>query len=49
LILRTVLEADADLVVMGAYGHTRIREFVLGSVTSQVIRQSTVPVLLARG
>lgn len=40
---------NADLIVMGAYGHTRIREWVLGSTTSHVIRKSTVPVLLARG
>ncbi|MBI5394277.1 MAG: universal stress protein [Verrucomicrobia bacterium] len=37
-----------DLIVMGAYGHTRIREFVLGSTTSHVIRKSDVPVLLTR-
>ena len=37
-----------DLIVMGAYGHTRIREFVLGSTTSHVIRKSDVPVLLIR-
>lgn len=40
---------DADLIVMGAYGHTRIREFILGSTTSHVMRKATVPVLLARG
>ncbi len=38
----------ADLVVMGAYGHTRIRELILGSTTSHVIRKATVPVLLVR-
>lgn len=42
-------QGQADLIVMGAYGHTRIREFVLGSTTHQVIRKATVPVLLARG
>lgn len=39
----------ADLIVMGAYGHTRIRELVLGSTTSHVIRKANVPVLLVRG
>jgi nucleotide-binding universal stress UspA family protein len=34
---------------MGAYGHTRIREFILGSTTSHVLRKSDVPVLLVRG
>lgn len=48
-ILNERLKTGADLIVMGAYGHTRIREFVLGSTTSHVIRKSTVPVLLARG
>src|ERR1017187_104031 len=38
----------ADLIVMGAYGHTRIRELILGSTTSQVIRKATVPVLSVR-
>ena len=38
----------ADLIVMGAYGHTRIRELILGSTTSHVIRKATVPVLLIR-
>jgi nucleotide-binding universal stress UspA family protein len=38
----------ADLVVMGAYGHTRIRELILGSTTSHVVRKATVPVLLVR-
>jgi nucleotide-binding universal stress UspA family protein len=39
---------QADLLVMGAYGHTRIREFILGSTTSHVIRKTKVPVLLSR-
>jgi nucleotide-binding universal stress UspA family protein len=37
-----------NLIVMGAYGHTRIREFILGSTTSHVIRKAHVPVLLTR-
>jgi nucleotide-binding universal stress UspA family protein len=48
-ILNEQLKIGADLIVMGAYGHTRIRELVLGSTTSHVIRKATVPVLLARG
>jgi nucleotide-binding universal stress UspA family protein len=39
----------ADLIVMGAYGHTRIREFILGSTTSHVLHKASVPVLLVRG
>jgi nucleotide-binding universal stress UspA family protein len=47
-ILHECEEAHADLIVMGAYGHTRIREWILGSTTSHVIRKARVPVLLAR-
>lgn len=38
----------SDLLVMGAYGHSRIREFILGSTTSELIRTCHVPVLLFR-
>ena len=48
-ILRFAGKVDADLIVMGAYGHTRIRELILGSTTSHVMRRANVPVLLARG
>lgn len=48
-ILKMREQVGADLIVMGAYGHTRIREFMLGSTTSHVLRQATVPVLLVRG
>jgi nucleotide-binding universal stress UspA family protein len=48
-ILEFAGKTGADLIAMGAYGHTRIREFILGSTTSHVIRKSPVPVLLIRG
>ncbi len=48
-ILRVCEEVGAELIVMGAYGHTRIRELILGSTTSQVLTESHVPVLLYRG
>lgn len=38
----------ADLVVMGAYGHSRIREFFVGSTTNKMIREASVPHLLLR-
>ena len=47
-ILRLAEEVAADLIVMGAYGHTRIREWILGSTTSHIVRKTRVPVLLAR-
>ncbi|MCG3150425.1 MAG: Universal stress protein [Verrucomicrobiae bacterium] len=48
-ILQVATEVGANLIVMGAYGHTRIREWILGSTTSHVLRKARVPVLLARG
>jgi len=33
--------------VMGAYGHSRLREFILGGVTRSLLREMTVPVLLS--
>jgi nucleotide-binding universal stress UspA family protein len=47
-ILNQCEKAGANLIVMGAYGHTRIRELILGSTTSHVMRKATVPVLLVR-
>jgi nucleotide-binding universal stress UspA family protein len=41
-------EHEIDLIVMGAYGHSRIREFLIGSTTTKLIRQSKVPLLLLR-
>ena len=37
-----------DLVVMGAYGHSRIRSLIIGSTTTEMIRSCKVPVLLMR-
>lgn len=48
-IIRECDESGADFIVMGAYGHTRIREWILGSTTSHVLRNTRVPVLLMRG
>ncbi len=47
-IVRFSGEGVVDLLVMGAYGHSRIRKFILGSTTSYVIRKSEIPVLLIR-
>lgn len=40
--------AAGDLLVMGAYGHSRIRELLVGSTTTTMLRKSRVPVLLFR-
>jgi nucleotide-binding universal stress UspA family protein len=47
-ILKYTVEAPVDLLVMGAYGRSRLRELILGSTTSYVIRNTTVPVLMIR-
>jgi nucleotide-binding universal stress UspA family protein len=43
----TEVGAGADLVAMGAHGHGRVVELVIGSTTDRVLRAATVPVLLA--
>jgi nucleotide-binding universal stress UspA family protein len=39
---------DADLLMMGAYGHSRVREFVFGGVTRDILNDCAIPVLLVR-
>ncbi|EJZ22893.1 universal stress UspA protein [Rhizobium sp. Pop5] len=40
-------EVRADLLVMGGFGHSRLREFVLGGATQAVLTRITLPVLLS--
>ena len=37
----------ADLIVMGAYGHSRLREFVMGGVTRHMLREAQIPLLMS--
>jgi len=46
-LLSTAADLGSDLIVMGAYGHTRFREVVLGGATRTVLQSMTVPVLMA--
>jgi nucleotide-binding universal stress UspA family protein len=46
-ILNRVQDAEVDLLVMGGYGHSRLREFVLGGVTRGVLATMTTPVPLS--
>ena len=39
-------EVAADLLVMGGYSHSRLRELVFGGVTEHVLRQAKLPVLM---
>ena len=43
-----VSDRDISLLLMGAYGHSRIRHLVIGSTTAQMLRSSHIPVLLFR-
>ncbi len=46
-VLAQVSALNADLLVMGAYGHSRLREMILGGVTRDVLQYMNVPVLMA--
>lgn len=46
-LLDAVSDLSIDLVVMGAYGHSRLRELAFGGVTRQFFRAMTVPVLMS--
>jgi len=46
-LLSTANDLGADLLVMGGYGHSRLREFVLGGATRTVLDKMTIPVLMS--
>jgi nucleotide-binding universal stress UspA family protein len=46
-LLTSVADNRSDLLVMGAYGHSRIREFVFGGTTRHILKHMTVPVLMS--
>jgi len=46
-ILSHAADSSADLIVMGGYGHSRLREFVLGGATRGLLESMTVPVLMS--
>ncbi|MGB8713722.1 MAG: universal stress protein, partial [Onishia taeanensis] len=41
-------EHDIDMLVMGAYGHSRVRHLLVGSTTTTMLRRASLPVLLLR-
>ena len=47
VLCRHVQDLDADMIVMGAYGHSRFREAILGGATRNMLEQAEVPVFLA--
>ncbi len=47
LVLSAAFDMSADLLVMGAYGHSRLRELALGGATREILGHMTLPVLMA--
>ena len=47
VILSYVADSAGTLIVMGGYGHARIREFILGGVTRDMLKSMTVPVFMS--
>jgi nucleotide-binding universal stress UspA family protein len=47
LLARHLRDANADLLVMGAYGHSRFREAIMGGATRDMLEKAEVPVFLA--
>ena len=47
VLLNQAADSGADLIVMGGYGHSRMRELVLGGATRHILEHMTVPVLLS--
>jgi nucleotide-binding universal stress UspA family protein len=46
-ILAQAADVDADLLIMGGYGHSRMREMILGGATQHILGNATIPVFLA--
>jgi nucleotide-binding universal stress UspA family protein len=46
-LLSYAADIGADMVVMGGYGHSRLREFILGGVTRGMLKSMTVPCLMS--
>lgn len=47
LLLNAAVDHDADLLVAGAYGHSRLREYALGGVTRQLMMQLAIPMIFS--
>ena len=46
-ILQSAIEYDADLIIMGAYGHSRLKEIVLGGATRYLLKHTSIPLFLS--
>jgi nucleotide-binding universal stress UspA family protein len=47
LLLAKAKELHADMIVMGAFHHSRWREFILGGVTLTMLEEATIPLFMA--
>jgi nucleotide-binding universal stress UspA family protein len=47
VVLSDAADRGTDLIVMGGYGHSRLREFILGGATRGMLHSMTVPVLMS--
>jgi nucleotide-binding universal stress UspA family protein len=47
VLLSFAVDGGRDLLVMGAYAHSRVRELVLGGVTRTILERMTLPVVMA--
>jgi nucleotide-binding universal stress UspA family protein len=47
VLLDEAIAVDADMLVLGAYGHSRAREFLFGGVTRELLATSSIPLLMA--
>ncbi len=47
VLLNMIAESGANLLVMGGYGHSRLREMALGGVTRTILQEMTAPVLMS--
>jgi nucleotide-binding universal stress UspA family protein len=46
-LLSLAADCDADMLVMGGYGHSRLREMIMGGVTRRILESMTLPVLMS--
>jgi nucleotide-binding universal stress UspA family protein len=46
-LLSYAADSSADMIVMGGYGHSRLREFILGGVTREMLKSMTVPCFMS--
>lgn len=47
-MLKAAMDFEADLLAMGAYSHSRLRQLILGGVTRHVLEHATLPVMMCR-